>query len=411
MSTKNFNLLIGLCFTIALFSCKKEGDNIGGQLISNPDTIRALEVDTFAITSYSVIEDSIITNEQSTPLLGAYNSAETGLASSSIFVSLVPDTLDNVFPSTNFEIDSFYLQLNILDVYGTPGNNSFEVYRITQPVATDSTYYNFDEQVVSDLMGTITINETDSGIFTFDLDSAYGAQIMQATANDLSSNDNFTSFFSGIAIKPITSGLAVGSGAIYKLARTGVELHLIFKTTNGTDANFDLTRVYDINTDDNIYAGYSHDITGSETETIINDTILGQNSFYVQGLAGPFGKLNFPSVQTWYNDSNNYLINQFQLVVYVEDNSTFALPDELMFTYNNTEGIRTFSTAAFNASDNSYTFIISPSEVSVQLAANTFNTMDFAISQLFPATSPEQVKLFGSASSNPPKLKISYTRY
>ena len=82
-----------------------------------------------------------------------------------------------------------------------------------------------------------------------------------------------------------------------------------------------------------------------------------------------------------------------------------------MLTYLSTEGIRTFTTTTLNEQSNTYTFTISPSEVSEQLKFNMFNDMDFNISHPFPGSNPNQVKLFGSKSNKAPTVKISYTKY
>ena len=82
-----------------------------------------------------------------------------------------------------------------------------------------------------------------------------------------------------------------------------------------------------------------------------------------------------------------------------------------MLTYLSTEGIRTFTTSTLDEQSNTYTFTISPSEVSEQLKLNMFNDMDFNISHPFPGSNPHQVKLLGSNSNKTPVLKISFTKY
>ena len=110
---KEFKLLIiGLCSLIALFSCKKDEANIGATISENPNDISAEVVDSFHVKTYSTIEDSVVTSGRTSPMLGCTNSSELGLAKSSLFLSLVPDSLDRLFPSSDFKIDSFYIQFN-----------------------------------------------------------------------------------------------------------------------------------------------------------------------------------------------------------------------------------------------------------------------------------------------------------
>ena len=403
----------GLCLFVALFSCKKDDANIGGEISDNPGSLVTSQTDTFKIVTYSRIEDSVITSERSKPMLGAYKSEELGLVVSGLFASLTPDSLDRTFPTTDFKIDSFYLKLDIVDVYGLPTNQTFEVYRATEFVNEDSLYYSIDSLITSDLIGIITINQTDSNSYVFDLDSAYGSNLLSASIIDMRSKDDFQSFFGGIYIKPIISSLNDNEGAIYLLNRTGVSLHLKYSTTNNTNSSYDLEMEYNLSTDNQIFAKYNHNFNNSEVNDVLIDTSLGQDFFYTQGLQGAIAKINFPTVQNWYSASGakSYLINKFEFSIFAEKNNTFELPGTLMLTYLSTEGIRTFTTSILNEQSNTYTFTISPSEVSEQLKLNMFNDMDFNISHPFPGSNPHQVKLLGRNSDTTPALNISYTKY
>ncbi len=410
MKIKN-TITIGLCLIIALFSCKKEDTNVGASLNNNPNSVEAGLIDTFQIVTYSAIEDSVITSERSNPLLGKLKSDEVGEASSSLVATLIPDSLDRTFPISDFVIDSFYLKLHIVEVYGSPIDQEFEVYSINSPVNEDSTYYNFSSIQEDQLLGKITINVADSGVYSFKLDSAAATTILNASVDDFSSNDKFKAFFSGIIIKP-TGTLNANEGAIFKLNRTGISIGLSFSTTNNQDDLYDNDLVFYAETDNSIFAKFSHDFTGSEAEIILNDTSLGQQNFYAQGMSGVYGKLNFPSIQNWYSDSDkNYIINKFEFKAYVEDNSTFTLPKELIFTYINSNNVRTYSIGALNSDDNSYSFVISPSEVNSALDNGSFDKMDFQIAHPIPGSNPHQIKLFGEESTYPAELKLYFTEY
>ena len=410
---KSKYFILGLCLFVALFSCKKDDANIGGEISVNPGSLITSLTDTFKIVAYSRIEDSVITSERSNPMLGAYKSEELGLVVSGLFASFTPDSLDRTFPNTNFQIDSFYLKLDIVDIYGLPTNQTFEVYRTTEFVNEDSLYYSIDSLATSDLIGIITINETDSNSYVFDLDSAYGSKLLSASNTYMGSKDDFQRFFGGIYIKPMTSSLNENEGAIYLLNRTGISLHLKYSTTNNTNEIYDLEMNYNLSTDNQIFAKYDHNFDNSEVNDVLVDTSLGQDVFYTQGLQGAIAKVNFPTIQNWYSTSSakKYLINKFELSISAEGNNTFELPKTLMLTYLSTEGIRTFTTSTLDEQSNTYTFTISPSEVSEQLKLNMFNDMDFNISHPFPGSNPHQVKLLGSNSNKTPVLKISFTKY
>lgn len=403
--------IIGLCSCIALFSCEKDDNNLGASVGGDPNTVSASIVDTFSVHSYSVQEDSVVTSEQNTPMLGAYSSNEVGIAKSSIFATFEPDTLQFTFPTDSFEVDSFYLKLHVTDVYGKNIDQEFEVYQLDEIVDEDTTYYGFQSLNYTNLMGTITVNVSDSGTYSFPLDSSFGAFMMTADSLSLVSDANFHDFFKGIAIVPKTTGLN-NDGAIYQLSRTGIELHLKYHTTYiNPPKSFDTEVAFVIEKDNYIFSNSFHDFSGSELEQVINDSTLGNTSFYAQGLTGGIGKLKFPTVPSWYSATGDVLINKFQFTVYVEDNSIFTLPQELIFTHKSTSGVTKFSIGTLNSTNDSYSFVVDPSEIDEQLKLNSFSNMDFTILNPFPGSQPHQIKMYGRDGINPPILKIFYTKY
>ena len=46
-------LISGLCLIMALFSCKKDDANIGGEISENPGSLSTSLTDTFKIVTYS----------------------------------------------------------------------------------------------------------------------------------------------------------------------------------------------------------------------------------------------------------------------------------------------------------------------------------------------------------------------
>lgn len=405
--------IIGLCTFIALFSCEKEENNLGADAGGDINSVSADIVDTFKVVTYNGIKDSLYTQGQLTPQLGAYNTNELGIVQSAIFVSLKPDSLGKQFPSSNFAIDTFYLSLHITDVYGSPVNQEFDVYRLDEAVSKDSVYYAFSNLPYTDLMGTITINESDSGLYTFNLDENYATNILAADSAALATSDNFKDFFKGIAIVPKTNALSANTGAMYELEKTGIDLHLKYHSTDlNPTGNFDTDISFIVeNQDTAIFSSTYTDRAGSEVETVLLDSTLGQSYFYTQTLMGVIGKVNFPTIQEWYNDSANYLINKFEFTIYAEDNSTYTLPDQLKLTYNNSDGNRAVVVGTLDPTNSSYLFSLYPVEFDNQLKFGTVKNMDFAIEVAFAAAAPEQMKIHGGDGLNPPVLKIYYTKH
>jgi hypothetical protein len=137
-------------------------------------------------------------------------------------------------------------------------------------------------------------------------------------------------------------------------------------------------------------------------------------SFYVQGMASCIGKLELPSVQDWYDsDSDQYIINKFELTFFVKENPVFALPNELIITYTNSTGSRYFKNSFLSVENEDffYKFSISPSEINTLLENNLFDSSDFILEHPQPAKQGQLVILLGENSENPPLLKISHTKY
>lgn len=404
-------LTIGLCSLLALFSCKKDNGNIGAAISENPNKIKAGIIDSFEITTYSSLKDSVITSGRIAQNFGCINSSEFGISKSSLFASLVPDSLDIIFPSSNYIINSFYIQLHIIDFYGENINQNFQIYKINESVNENLIYYNFDSLSVGEKLGSFTVNISDTGIYNFNLDSSSAQYLFSNISDDYANKDAFKRFFGGVCILP-ENFPDLNKGAIYQLSKTGISLHLSFSTTNEMDHIYDTDLVYNLENENNIFAKLNHHFAGSEANAVFNDSTLGQQAFFTQGLPGSYGKVEFPTLQKWFdNESLNYLITGYEFKIFAEENLTFDLPQQLILTYKNSLGSRSFKSANLNTEESSYKFEIYNAEINTALENGQFDKMDFEISHPFPGSSPEQVKLLGPNSTNPPSLLITYTNY
>lgn len=138
-------LFLFLFMSVALISCKKKEYQLGSDLIDQNSLLEGTSVDTFDILSYSIIEDSIISDNASNVLLGSYNDPLFGAFSSSFYTQLRLASVDPNFadPST-IVIDSFVIGLEYLGYYGELDDQSFEVYQLDESLSIDSTYYSFN---------------------------------------------------------------------------------------------------------------------------------------------------------------------------------------------------------------------------------------------------------------------------
>ena len=259
-------------------------------------------------------------------------------------------------------------------------------------------------------MGAFTQKNIDSGIYSFPLDLNAGELLMSPSLKDYETNDDFVNFFPGICILS-KSNPALNTGTVYKLNRTGVSLELNYTTEDPTD-DFDKTIVYQIEKDNYLFTEFNHDISGSALEANLSDTALDMELFYVQGMGSCLGKFTFPTVQNWFtNDSSNFIINKFQVDFFAEENAVFNLPEELILTYTNTDGVRSFKSGFINSENQSYTFTLSPNNMNQLLENKLFQSANFSIEHPQSGSGGELVSLNGPNSIKPPELTISYTKY
>lgn len=412
MKIKNYTI-IGLCTFMALFSCKKDKDeNIGAELTENPNKIGTVIKDDFKIVTYSSLEDSVTTSGKPYTLMGAINTEETGLAQSCLFISFAPDSLDRTFPSADFFIEKFELKLNINQVYGNPSNQEFEVFMIEEHINGDTTYYNFDSIPLGSKVGSFVINESDTGNFSFALDSAEGSRLMTLDESFYENYENFGELFQGVCIKPKTSSLSTNEGAIFKINSESAAIDFSFKTTNGMDDQYDTEIMYNVPSNQYIFSQFNHDFTGSDLQVLLNDTSLGQNSFHIQGMASGYGKIEFPEVQEWYNsDTANYLINNFKISFSAENGNYFDLPDSLVISYKQTMEVSREQFLFLDDASNSYSVEIPVSYVTAALNDTLFNKMEFRLFVPFQRENPQGVELYGELGITPPKLQIIATKF
>ena len=170
MKKAYFSCLIIAISAIFIASCKKKENALGKDLLNSDSYLSGTTTDTFDIISYSIIEDSIVTDNASNVVLGSYNDPVFGKVDASIYTQIRLAGINPNFgdPAT-IVIDSFVLSLKYVGYYGDLTPQTFEVYELNEDLNIDSTYYAFTTKATKPTnlvpfgMGTITpdpINKT-----------------------------------------------------------------------------------------------------------------------------------------------------------------------------------------------------------------------------------------------------------
>ena len=228
----NSTLLLIFGLISFTFSCRKKESQIGLEEIHSSEYLNGI-TDTFSILTYTIEEDSTITDNPANVILGSYVDPEFGEMEAAFYTQWRIATINPDFgdPST-IVIDSFVLALEYAGYYGDLSPQEFEVYELDEDIYLDSTYYMFTEKVVKPTnlvafgQGTMTPNPNENTVVGTDtvesqlrinLDTNFAWTFINEAVsggNSYASNEDFLSFFKGIKIKVNNVGQSVGQGAI-----------------------------------------------------------------------------------------------------------------------------------------------------------------------------------------------------
>ena len=298
MKTTSFSLLIALLLITCATSCKKKDSALGKDILDDDTYLYGTTTDTFDILSYTIEEDSIITDNAANVILGSYTDPTFGKFNASFYTQIRLAGIDPNFgdPSTII-IDSFVLALKYVGYYGDLKPQTFEVYELNEDINVDSAYYAFTTKTTkpSNLvplgLGTITpdpINKTIVGGDSLNpqlripLDTNLAkALITEATSGSatFSSNEAFLSYFKGIKIQTNNGTQASGNGGIFyfNLSDPASKMTIYFHQA-GLSKTFDLL----INSSCADFTHIDKDYTGTPIDQILQDSTLGNNAFYAQ---------------------------------------------------------------------------------------------------------------------------------
>jgi hypothetical protein len=333
---------------LLLSSCDKDSE-IGLGVQPEGDLLKALITDTVSITTFSVKEDSIKTDDlpSGTAALGSYNDPVFGMTQASIYSQfLLPTNLTDGF-GTGLSLDSIVLSVayeGINPFYGTVNDGDMQtvkVYQLTESLSKDASYYsNQTLEIYPFPLGSATFNpkpvdqvvvgtDTVKAQLRIKLEKGFGEQILNAGASNLSSNTAFLNFFKGLHIRPETAGQAPGEGAIlyFNLLDAESGLTLYYKVNGVTQNPYRLV----VNSSAARYEHFTHTYpVGGPIKNQLSNPALGQQLSYLQSLGGLKTKVKFPYL-AGYRDSG-VVINRAELVVKADPSyitSAYPAPEKL----------------------------------------------------------------------------------
>lgn len=443
--TKSRNFLfivVGLLTTVFLFgSCEKDNE-FGIEINPDSNTLGAIYSDTFSIRTFSVISESIRTDELNGPSpLGNYIDPVFGELNASIITQIRLEQSYNFIPDNgdinDIVVDSVVLYLAIDGYYGDIQEQEFIVEILDEDIFKDSIYHNTNNIITKaeDISNGLSIESdplfpgyfsgglVDKAILGIPLNiEKFATPIVNESGNttlDGNDGDNeFLTFFKGIKISSVNGT----NGGLYyiNLLNSFSRIRLFYRDTSGVSSEHD-TLDFDFNINSNCayYHKVTHDYSGTAIENVVNQPALGQNQFFIQTLGGINGRMTIPSFDSLI--AKPVIINKAEIILPFEDYlyDDYPSPSSLFISRKNVEGEYEFLPdlfegslgGNFNVVNKNYTFNITRhlNEIVAEKAIN--DTL-----KIFPngnGITANRVVLNGMNSTKKDKAKvvISYTKY
>ena len=292
-----YPILITVLVSALLFSCTKNR-TLGKDVIDSESYLNGITVDTFDLITYTIEEDSSITDNASNVVLGSYVDPKFGEFDATFYSQVRLGGLDPDFGDpTSIKIDSFVLALKYVGYYGDLSPQTFEVYELDDTLNLSSTYYSFTIKNAKSTnwvpagKGTITpkpLTKTVIGVDTVDaqlripLDTNIARNFIDEATNGSSTfatNDNFLNYFKGIKVKTNNLTQTTGQGAIFYFNITDAASKMtIYFTQGGAQKTFDFV----INSDCADFTNVKVSNTGKPIDLLLQDSTKGSKEFYAQ---------------------------------------------------------------------------------------------------------------------------------
>lgn len=433
IDSKNWRRIISFsaCFLLALtvsVSCKKTASKFGTDALSPESILSSGGKDTFALSTYTVKEDSFPTDNQLHALLGVMHDPKMGITDASFYTQFTISGTVTQDPGTPV-IDSVVLSLHYQSYYGKLTAQTFEVHQLTDDLDLETEYYKNSEtfesltnlmesenQSITPSMDSVVLPDgTKEGAqLRLKLDNAFGFTLMNEAINGTSfdSEDAFKTWFKGLHIKSQNNNPAAGQGGIlyFDLEHNETSITVYYKMQGDTTPYS-----YDIFVD-NDCADYNHvevDNTGYFVDGTFDNPTNGNVQFYTQAFESR-GVVKFPSV----NDIEKGSLVQAAVlelpIAYGSGSNQSGLmyyPSAVLTVIIETSDYVATTYAIYDNVNKRYLIDLRTYIQSI-VSGESENT-GIIINPLYPTGTAERIVFNGKATSNKakPRLVIKYTKF
>jgi hypothetical protein len=242
-SLKRLGLFSFLICTLAICSCTKEVEGLGGDLVPTSDLVRAVESDTFALGAKLVWVDSVRTDRAGASgavLIGSFEDELFGRTSCAANLQMDRIASSDVIPA-DWSVLRVELDLAVFSgsyAYGDERKMQYRVEQLGERMDIDSAYYSFSEVAhdQTNLMvsespqsSSEVIEEEDASknILRLKLDPSLGSYLLTAGTELVNDKDAFRDYFKGLRISTSTTA---GKIARYDLGNSQTRLRVYYST-------------------------------------------------------------------------------------------------------------------------------------------------------------------------------------
>ncbi len=350
-----FKKVLLLLLSIASFvSCQKEPDSLGLDLQPAGDKLNVIYTDTCSVNAYTLIDDSLRTDNYNVNLLGSIVDPIFGVSTASIFTQIRLAN-NNVTFSAAPVLDSLVLSIPYSGLYQYASSfqelvttpQHIKIFEVTDLMSKDSAYYAdkmlaYDGyKVLADMTFTPNINDSVTvggtkypAMLRIKFNSYFGNKLLTASSANFIDNDHFTQFIKGLLIRtePLNPSMVNKGSMMYlNLYSNLTNLNLYYKATS-TDTTETL---YSFLIDNyaarynyfghNGYKDASYSMKSQMGIGMPKDTTLGKQTVYLQSMGGTKVKMILPTVRNLVKNQK-VAINEAVLVFKDADNNDFFSP-------------------------------------------------------------------------------------
>lgn len=447
--------LLFLAFSFLFVGCEKPEGKVGIDLLPGEDLLTVQRIDSFSVVAYTLKEDSLRTDKLNPALVGAYIDPVFGFAKASHVTELRlstsnPDFLPGGTIRDEIIVDSMvlalYYQPDYLNqvVYGSSGEQYFQVFEISDTLSVDSFYYDnkvvntIGEDLVEPGQNLKKPNFTDSVVvggvkaapqMRIPLNDVLAEKILAASEDGPLTQAEFVSLIKGISISVDENQ--------QNLSRAGIinfntfqrsQITMYYRNTNPAVSPVEDTVAYafDIRSNTGKFDTFEqdHNLADYSLSAQLNgDTDIGQRDLYAQSMAGTKVRVEFPTIENL-KDSIGMAINNATLTIPVRNAPRKLLVPGRLLLFGLDEDDRIYLTddqlngdigGFYNPTTNEYEFTITRQIQQILLGQRDNSGLEIVVTQA--GNSANRVVLNGPDypnAENPSdnlKLVITYSKF